>query len=430
MTTVRSTIGNKYQVAGVAGHGAMGVVYAAYDPLIDRKVAVKVHTLDLSKEAQPATARSKKLFFNEAKAAGALDHPHIVKIYDAGCEDDYCYIAMEYIEQADTLRSYVEAPRLLPVDTVVGLMLQCAEALDYAHRMGVTHRDVKPANVFLTPCMEAKLADFGIAYRAFAEQTQIIKRYASPLYMSPEQARNGEVTGQSDLFSLGVVTYQLLTGRTPFEAKHVTVVTHNLLYNRPKPVTELRLGVPRRLSNVVERCLEKDLEARYQNGAELASDLEAVRDQILQPCLALTEDQKLGIARSLKFFKCLSDPELGEILKVTRWESQRAGSRICREGAVEGALYIVVTGTVSVEREGKQIMTLGEGECFGEVGYLSQGRRTASVVAAEPVTLMKIDSPLAHWASLALQLRLTRALQQILIERLSDATKRLVRHLP
>ncbi len=429
MTVVPERIG-KYQVVGVAGTGAMGVVYEAYDPLIDRKVAVKVPDLDQRPDAQAITAQAKKLFFNEAKAAGALDHPYIVKVYDAGCEGDHCYIAMEYIERADTLCSHVEAERLLPVDTVVDLMRQCAEALDYAHRKGVTHRDIKPANVLLTPCMQAKLADFGIAYRAFADQTQVIARYASPLYMSPEQARDEEVTGQSDLFSLAAVMYQLLTGRTPFEAKHVTVVMHNLLYNRPKPLARLRPDLPQRLCDVIERCLEKDLELRYRSGAELASDLGAVLEQLRQPSVVLSDDQKLRLAHSLKFFTCLSDPELGEVLKVASWESQRGGSRICREGAVEGSLYIVVTGEVSVEREGKTIAKLGEGECFGELGYLSQGRRTASVIAAEAVTLLRIDAPLADWASLSLQLRLSRALQQVLVERLSDATKRLARHLP
>ena len=188
----------KYEITGVAGRGAMGVVYIGYDPIVDRKVAIKVAYPAEDDDNQARVA--KKMFLNEAQTAGSLDHPYILKVYDAGEFDGALCMVMEYIEGADTLKSFCEPKRLLPIDTVVTYMRQCAEALEYAHRHGIVHRDIKPANLMLNKEGKIKIGDFGIARRTQTDQTQVLGWFGSPMYMSPEQARDEELTGQSDLW--------------------------------------------------------------------------------------------------------------------------------------------------------------------------------------------------------------------------------------
>jgi serine/threonine-protein kinase len=192
----------------------MGAVYIAHDPVVDRKVAIKVAMINAD-DIGGNLRTVRQLLFNEAQAAGALVHPHILTVYDAGDADGQFYIAMEYVEGAKTLRSYTRPDRLPPVETVLRLMGQCADALDYAHGRGVTHRDIKPANIMLTNKGDVKICDFGIAQRTHAELTQVLGWFGSPLYMAPEQARDGPVTSQSDLFSLGVVIYELPPRTSP-----------------------------------------------------------------------------------------------------------------------------------------------------------------------------------------------------------------------
>lgn len=419
----------KYKILGLAGKGAMGAVYIAHDPVVDRKVAVKVATIN--EEDMGGNLRTvRQLFFNEAQAAGALDHPHILTIYDAGDADGQFYIAMEYVEGAKTLRNYTRPDRLPPVETVLRLMGQCADALDYAHGRGVTHRDIKPANIMLTNKGEVKICDFGIAQRTHTELTQVLGWFGSPLYMSPEQARDGPVTPQSDLFSLGVVMYELLTGKPPFAAKDIAGVVNNVLHKEPEPVTALRPELPKRLDAVLRRALAKEPAERYASGAEMAAELGQVLDEPHRPNLALTEEQKLSILRALECFQDFSEPEVREVLKAGTWEHYRRGDSIIGEGTPGDCFYILVSGEVSVRRAEKELNSLAEGECFGEMGYLSGTRRFASIVALRSVTALKITGALRRWASLPVQMRLTRLFQQTLIRRLADTSKRLLQALP
>lgn len=209
---------------------------------------------------------------------------------------------MEYIEDVDTLRSFCAHDRLLPIATVLGHMIACAKALDYAHRHGVTHRDIKPANIMLTKEGQVKIGDFGIAQRTHSEQTQVIGWFGSPMYMSPEQARNETLTHQTDLFSLGVVMYELLSGVQAFKASAIHAVISNILNKEPKPLPELRLEVPEKLGAIVRRALAKDLTRRYQSGAETAADLTAVLEALDEPFANLSQEEKFRAVRNLDFF--------------------------------------------------------------------------------------------------------------------------------
>ncbi len=417
----------KYDVTGVAGKGAMGIVYVGHDPFVDRKVAIKVSTQE--DEAGEMTPQQRKMFFNEARAAGSLDHPNILRVYDAGDAGDRPYIVMEFVEEARTLRDHCRPDTLLPIKTVVEYLRQAALALDYAHQRGITHRDIKPANIMLTTAGQVKIVDFGIAQRAKADQTQVLGWFGSPLYMSPEQASDHNVTPQSDLFSLGVVAYELLAGKSPFAAKGISTLIQNVLTKDPEPLPEVRPEVPPSLWEVVRHCLQKKVADRYRTGAEIAADLERVAADLDNPYATLTEEQKFTLARNLAFLKDFTDAEVKEVLRAATWESHRTGTRIAEEGAQDAALYFLAAGDVSVQRGGREIATLAAGECFGEMAYLGDGRRSASIVATSNTAVMRIDRQLREWASLPLQLRLGKAFQKILIDRLAATSKALAREL-
>lgn len=413
----------KYDVTGVAGKGAMGIVYIAHDPFVDRKVAIKVST------HEEMTPQQRKMFFNEAQSAGALDHPNILRVFDAGEADDQPYIVTEFVESARTLRDFCQPDTRLPVKQVVQYIRQCALALDYAHKRGVTHRDIKPANLMLTQDGTVKIVDFGIAQRAQSDQTQVLGWFGSPLYMSPEQAADQPVTPQSDLFSLGVVAYELIAGKTPFAAKGISTLINNILHADPEPFSAVRDDLPPSLWAVVAHCLAKTIAERYKTGAEIAADLDRVLADLDNPFATLTEAQKLGAARSLAFFKDFSEAEVKEIVRASRWESHQPGTIVIDENSQSGSIYFIVSGDASVRRTGKELATISQGECFGEMGYLADGRRTASVVAVSPLSVMRVDAPLKDWASLPTQLRMNRALQRVLIDRLAATTRTLAKHL-
>jgi serine/threonine-protein kinase len=289
----------KYDVIDVLGRGAMGVVYRGHDPYVDRPVAIKLATnADADNEGV-----ARRLFINEARSAGRLDHQNVLKVYEAGEDNGQPYMVMEYIDGGDTLRNYCRKEVLLPVPTVIRIIRQAADALDYAHRSGVLHRDIKPANIMLTKDGVAKLGDFGIARRMGADQTQIVGWFGSPLYMSPEQARDAEITPQSDLFSLGSVFYEMLTGTPPFAAKGLTGLIQKVCHEDPAPLTALRPDIPEQLWPIVRKLLEKDIKRRYKTGGELVADLDGLLGDVRNLPLMLTDEQKIAKLGDLAFFR-------------------------------------------------------------------------------------------------------------------------------
>jgi len=414
----------KYEITGVAGRGAMGVVYIGYDPIVDRKVAIKVAYPAEDDDNQARVA--KKMFLNEAQTAGSLDHPNILKVYDAGEFDGALCMVMEYIEGADTLKSFCEPQRLAPIETVVGYMRQCAEALDYAHRHGIVHRDIKPANLMLNKEGKLKIGDFGIARRTQTDQTQVLGWFGSPMYMSPEQARDEELTGQSDLFSLGSVSYQLLTGQAPFGGRGISGLINKVLHEDPIPVRELRPEIPEQLAAIVHRCLEKTRERRYHTGGEIVADIDNLLSGLeAEPSPA----DKLKMLKALRFFEGFSDAMVKEVMKVAKWESFPAEYVLIKEGTPDNGFYVVVNGQLSVSREEKTIGSIDPGECVGEIAYLTEQPRSASVKTLTKVAVLHITAKLAEWASLPLQMRVNKSFQQALIDRILRANDRLVRRM-
>ena len=415
----------KYEIVDIAGSGAMGNVYVAYDPFIDRTVAIKVCTHDDNSESARV---ARKLFVNEAQAAGALDHPNILKIYDAGEEDGQPYIVMEYIAEAQTLRPYCTPENLLPIAQVIQIARQCAQALEYAHGRGVLHRDIKPANLMLTGDGQVKIGDFGIAKRLTTEDTGTRRMVGSPRYMSPEQINNETMTTQTDLYSLGVSMYELLTGKPPFTARGLSQLLMMIRNEEPKPVSARRPEIPAPLEAIVKRAMEKSLEWRYASGAELASDLTSLYDQIQLQEIALSPAQRFSAARALRFFGEFSDSELREVLDVASWEHYPSGSHIITEGSLDQSLYVLVKGEVTIAIGDRIVGTLAEGDCVGELSFLSNSKRSASIVAMDDITALKIDAALLDWASIPVQMRFNKVFQQVLIERLARTTFELAKH--
>lgn len=412
----------KYEITGVAGRGAMGVVYIGYDPIVDRKVAIKVAYPAEDDDNQARVA--KKMFLNEAQTAGSLDHPNILKVYDAGEFDGALCMVMEYIEGADTLKSFCEPKRLLPIDTVVTYMRQCAEALEYAHRHGIVHRDIKPANLMLNKEGKIKIGDFGIARRTQTDQTQVLGWFGSPMYMSPEQARDEELTGQSDLFSMGSVFYQLLSGQATFGGRGISGLINKVLHEDPTPLRELRPEIPEQLAAIVHRCLEKTCERRYHSGAEVAADLNNLLSGLeVEPSQA----DKLKTLKTLHFFEGFSDGMIQEVMKVAKWESFPADHVLIKEGSQDGGFYVIVNGQLSVSRDEKAIGSIDPGECAGEIAYLTGQRRSATVKTLTKVATLHIATKLSDWASVPLQMRVNKAFQRALIDRVLRANDRLVR---
>jgi serine/threonine-protein kinase len=262
------TIG-RYEIIGELGRGAMGVVYKATDPTIGRTVALKTMRLDAHGLDAGEMVRR---FKNEARAAGVLNHPNIVTIYDAGEHDGILYIAMEFME-GTTLQARLEETRILDAEEVLHLSREICKGLDYARAKSIVHRDVKPANIMITAQGAVKIMDFGIA-KAGGSMTSTGQVLGTPNYMSPEQVKGRSLDGRSDLFSFGVILYEMLTGEKPFAGQNVTTIIYKIVNETPAAPRDLDVSVHPGLSAIVMKALAKSPDERYQSGAELVHNLE------------------------------------------------------------------------------------------------------------------------------------------------------------
>ncbi len=411
----------KYHVVGLAGRGNMGVVYLGYDPFADRDVAIKVSLVKENLE-NTAARQARKLFFNEAHMAGLLDHPNILKIFDAGDEHGEPYIIMEYIEGGQTLLPYCEPKGLLPVPKVAEIVATCARAIDYAHRQGVIHRDIKPSNIMQTIDGDLKIGDFGVAHRPLADTTHILGIVGSPRYMSPEQVEEEKITGQSDLYSLGVVMFELLTGQAPFVGTNLGRLIHQIANKPPPSVLELRPELPSALDNILKCALAKDPAERYRSGIEFASDLAGVFTELVCQDDRLDELDRFGALRRLPFFTDFSDNELWEALRAGTWESFPAGATIVSEGNPDVSLYILIKGDVTVTQGGKVLTKLASGHCFGELNYVAGMKQLHSIQAGSDVSLLRINEAQMARASESCQLRFHKSFLRNLIGRLAQSS--------
>jgi serine/threonine-protein kinase len=264
----------RYQVEKELGKGAMGVVYLGRDPKINRVVAIK--TMALSQEFEEDELKDvKERFFREAETAGRLNHPNIVTIFDAGEEHDLAYIAMEFLKGKD-LVPYTKPGNLMPIAKVMDIVARVADALSYAHQNSVVHRDIKPANIMYEPESDAvKVTDFGIARITDSSKTKTGMVLGTPSYMSPEQLAGKKIDGRSDLFSLGVMLFQMVSGKLPFEGDSMAQLMFKIANESHPHIREFNPQVPECLAAIIDKALTKDNAQRYQTGAEMAADLRA-----------------------------------------------------------------------------------------------------------------------------------------------------------
>jgi serine/threonine protein kinase len=417
------TIG-KYQIISELGRGGTSTVYLALDPFNNQQVAIKLFDFGgLHGTAVPRAQR--KLVLTEASLVGKLNHPHIVKVFDATLEDDLNYMVMEYV-QGETLAYYTEAARMLAFDTIAEIIYKCCKALEYAERQGVIHRDIKPANILRCGQSDIKISDFGAAIILNQQTTQVIG-LGSPAYMSPEQIDEQPLTHQTDIYSLGVTMYQLLTGKLPFKVSSGYSLIYHIMNVEPRPARSLRPEIPPELEAITQRAMQKDLAKRYQTWEEFANDLVCFFSSSTAPQTEIFDTEKFNILRSLSFFRNFSDVELWEVLRISQWRKMPKGEYILREGDRGCEFFILGRGEVRVLKQGRLLSTLCRGDCFGEMAHLSERNfiRTTDVVADTNITLIGIHPDILGNATTGCRFQIDDAFLRLLVKRLDVANTRI-----
>jgi serine/threonine protein kinase len=419
----------KYPVIREIGSGATSRVFLARDPFAQRDVAIKV--LEFVRGVDPEQERmGHKAFVAEASLAGKLNHPHIVDIYDAVVEPRRSYLVMEYVH-GGTLDAYASSGKLLPVLKVVEIIFKCIRALDYAFQHGVIHRDIKPGNILLSQQGEIKVSDFGASFQSrLADKTTQLNGIGSPAYMSPEQLRIDNVTHQTDIYSLGVTMFRLLTGRMPYEAGSRVALTYAILNTPPERPSTFRPDLPPLLDDIVMKAIAKDPAARYAGWLDFGRDLTrafmSLRVNTTSPAPA-SDSEKFGKLREMAFFKDFGEVELWEVVRVATWQAIESGTVLMRENDQGDCFYILLEGEVEVSLTGKPLTILKPGSCFGEIVYFADtvDRRTTTVTARGKITVVQIKTAVLRVATPACQVGFNKAFMRVLVERLVQANRQL-----
>jgi serine/threonine protein kinase len=419
----------KYPVIREIGSGATSRVFLARDPFAERDVAIKV--LQFAKDVDRETERMMhKAFVAEASLAGKLNHPHIVDIYDAVVEPDRSYLVMEYVP-GKTLDEHASPTNLLPLVKVVEIIFKCIRALEYAFQHGVIHRDIKPGNVLLSQDGETKVGDFGASFQQrLADKTTQIKGVGSPAYMSPEQLRMQKLSHQTDIYSLGVTMFRLLTGRLPYEAGSHVALTYAILNTPPPKPSSYRPDLPPLLDEIVMKAIAKNPAERYRSWLDFGKDVTrafmSLRVDTTTPA-PTSDSEKFGKLRDLPFFKDFGEVELWEVVRVATWQTIDAGTVLMRENEQGDSFYVLVDGEVEVSLLGKPLAVLKPGGCFGEILYFADSveRRTTTVTARGRITVMQIKAGALRIATAACQVGFNKAFMRVLVERLAQANRQL-----
>ncbi|MBK7646482.1 MAG: protein kinase [Betaproteobacteria bacterium] len=415
----------KYRVVRELGKGATATVYLCDDPDSDRQVAVKV--ISFGQDCAAMSRRMRKLFQNEGMVSKRLNHPNIVQVYEAVVEDDFAYLAMEYIN-GFTLEENCRIDKLLPMHRVIGIIFKCAMALDAAYRQGIIHRDIKPANIMIAAGDEPKIADFGLALnmnKDMDRDSTFIMGVGSPAYMSPEQIKGYPLNQKTDLYSLGVLMFQLLTGRLPFRANNQATLIYRIINTDAPAVTALNPNLPEGLNGIMRRALEKDLYSRYRNGTEFAKDLSAVRYQILDEDETVNDTSHFEMLRRLDFFTEFENVEIWEVLRVSVWREVLPNVALIRQGDRNKFFGIILSGSVEVSIDGKALCRLGPSEPIGEVAYLhpTNDLRHSTVVTLEPTHFLEINAAALALSSEELLERMRSGLLSKLIKRMREVNR-------
>ncbi|MCP4075974.1 MAG: protein kinase [Gammaproteobacteria bacterium] len=415
---------SKYEIKQTIGKGSMGLVYEAYDPFVQRTVAIKVaHLVDQNNAL--LAQQSREGFFSEVYSAGRMHHPSVISVYDAGQQDDLNYIVMEFVDGC-TLQEYITGKRVLATSQVIDVIYQCAKGLDYVHRQGIIHRDLKPGNIMLSNEGDVKIMDFSIAHVDQGDGTPG-KVQGSPMYLPPEQlSEEKRLVEQSDIYSLGAVMYSLLTRRPLFKAKSLKSLIYQITNIEPDSISSLRPDLPQQVVDIVEKCLSKIIYHRYDNARHLANELSTAYGRLRGVGERIDMKEKWATLRFLKFFKDFSDDQITEVVDASEWLDYKKGDTIVSEGEIETAFYIIAKGGVEVSKDDISIGRMYQGDCFGETAFIKNEQRLASITARTDVTLMVVSNSLLEKVSIETQLRYYRIFLETLVTRLSKATDQLI----
>jgi serine/threonine protein kinase len=424
----------KYDLVRELGRGATATVYLGNDPFTQRDVAIKVAFPDILKDPERGKLYS-HLFLNEASLVGKLSHPHIVQIFDAVVAENLCYIVMEFVE-GGTLEDFTTPGKLLPIERVVEIIFKCTRALDFAYRLGITHRDIKPANILFSGTNpnsgEIKISDFGAAIIGTPDQVPERTQVAgigSPAYMSPQQVKEQPLDHQTDIYSLGVVMYQLLTGQLPFQASTNYNMIYQIIHTEPTKPSTLRKGIPDTLDTIVARAMCKDIEHRYATWEDFAHDLaQAFRNKQLKSTVRdFADSEKFDTLRSLSFFDDFSDVELWEVLRFSNWTQVPPGEIIMHDGEAGDFFCFLADGELKVTKNGRILNLLTTGDCFGEMAVIGKEKlpRGADVIALIESKLVTIRGEALAKASEACRMNFYQSFLSVLASRLALANARL-----
>ncbi len=411
----------RYEIVDKLGQGSMGMVYLGKDPYIKRDVAIKISrpSREISEEE---AEKYRERFFTEAQSAGKLTHPNIVAIYDAGMYKDFCYITMEYID-GPTLRKFCKKDNLLPVNKVLEIIFVVCRALDYAHKRGIVHRDIKPSNIMLSNSGAVKITDFGIA-QVESDKSSQRGLVGSPCYMSPEQVKEETIEDKSDVFSLGCVLYELLTGQKAFFGDNYFSILYKITNEDPTPVLQIRPELPEVLDKIIKKALAKDPTSRYQTCMDFAYDLRVALRGIKEGSKKSKVEDVVDYVHQVPFFENFSREQVRNILMASNLVKVSKGKVVVSEGEIDDSFYIILSGNASVKKNDKTLATIERGECFGEMAYLSGQTRAATVVANSDCILMKISATLLDKSPKSLQLLFLKQFAITLLTRLSKSNQK------
>jgi len=317
---------------------------------------------------------------------------------------------------------------LLTLSRIAEIIYKCCKALEYAQYQGVIHRDIKPANILVRGDSEIKISDFGSAVLENQQTTQV-SGVGSPAYMSPEQIKEQTLTHQTDIYSLGVTMYRLLTGKLPFDAANNYSMIYQIMNIDPPPPSTFRPEIPAALDAIVQRAMCKDTQNRYQTWDEFARDLVSFISYNVPQQEEIYDTEKFDTVRALPFFKDFSDVELWEVLRISEWHKIHKDESILKEGETGQNFFILASGSVRIVKQGRLISLLHKGDCFGEMAHLSgkDAKRSTDVLAKTEVKLIEIDPEVLALSSASCRYQFGEAFLRILTKRLSVANTRISR---
>ena len=434
----------RYIIEEKIGQGAMGEVYRAQDFHIYRHVAVK--TLRLSEShSEEEKQQARSMILKEARITGQVNHGNIATIYDMGIHEGTPFLVMEYVK-GKNLKELVAHKAAFSLKEKLTIISLVARALHYAHQHGVMHRDIKPANIMILDNGTPKITDFGIASldrhqkrsepaeaNAIAQDDTLLA--CTPRYMSPEHLNPATYDARSDIFSLGVVAYEWISGQRPFSGRDLQEVSEAVQHKAPLPLSRL-CGVGREVEMIIHKALEKRPELRYQSAEKFSDAIEmylnTLESQELEALQTDLHDDKSQIIARLRkkyvFFADFSDEELTTIFRLSHKRKYIPGEYIIREKTMGTKMYVIISGQVSIQNEEDgqeiEIERLGPGSCVGEMALVDKMERSASVIALEPTVAIAINETVLRLSNPAICLKLYRNLASMLSEKLRGQDER------